>query len=184
MRAGTDKHLFACHDPLVTLRLHNGAAFEIRPIRPQDKARLTAAHAHLSDESVRRRFLSAKPRLSTTDLRYLTEVDGSDHVALVAVPAGASGPIVAVARFVRQPDDPETAEFAIVVADAYQQLGLGRALAIELATRARDIGVRRFSAVALADNLAVRRLLDRIAVGLRHAGHHDGVQEIVVELAA
>lgn len=184
MRAGTDKHLFACHDRLVAIRLHNGASFEIRPIGPQDKARLTAAHAQLSDESVRRRFLSAKPRLSTTDLRYLTEVDGSDHVALVAVPTGTSGPIAAVGRFVRQPGDPETAEFAIAVGDAYQQMGLGSALAAQLAARAREVGVRRFSAVTLSDNVAVRRLLDRIAVGLRHTSHHDGVQEIVVELAA
>ena len=38
----------------------------------------------LSDESVHRRFLTPKRGFSRTELRYLTEVDGRDHVALVA----------------------------------------------------------------------------------------------------
>ena len=39
---------------------------------------------NLSETSVQRRFLSPKPRFSRAELRYLTEVDGRNHVALVA----------------------------------------------------------------------------------------------------
>ena len=39
---------------------------------------------HLSKESVQRRFLTPKSSFSRSELRYLTEVDGRDHVALVA----------------------------------------------------------------------------------------------------
>ena len=35
-------------------------------------------------ESVQRRFLTPKRSFSRAELRYLTEVDGRDHVALVA----------------------------------------------------------------------------------------------------
>ena len=35
-------------------------------------------------ETIHRRFLGAKPRFSARELRYLTEVDGVDHIALVA----------------------------------------------------------------------------------------------------
>ena len=92
----------------------------------------------LSPLSRYRRFLAPKPRLSPSELRYLTEVDGRDHVALVAVaprtpPTAWSG----VGRFVRLAEAPDTAEFAIVVADDWQGRGLGRALAERLAAAAR-----------------------------------------------
>lgn len=156
----------------------------LRPIRPDDKARLAACHARLSPESVRRRFLSPKPRLSTTDLRYLTEVDRVDHVALVALPVGAPDQIVAVGRFVRTMHAPDVAEFAIVVADEHQGRGLGGLLAAALADAARERGIRRFSATVLADNGAVRGVLRRISTGLAHARGSGGVDEVLVELAA
>ena len=56
----------------------------IRPIRADDKRMLTDGLRRLSDESVHRRFLMPKPSFSRAELRYLTEVDGRDHVALVA----------------------------------------------------------------------------------------------------
>lgn len=154
----------------------------IRPIRPDDKTELAHALDRLSPESRRRRFLTAKPRFSGAELRYLTEVDGVDHVALVAV--NDSGEIVGAGRFVRFPDAPETADFAIVVEDAYQGQGLGGALARRLADRARAVGVRRFAATALSDNLAVHRLLQTISARLQPGERSGGVSELVAELAA
>ena len=66
--------------------LKDNRLVRIRAIRPHDKDELAAALAHLSPESVHNRFLSAKPDFSPAELRYLTEVDGWDHVALVASP--------------------------------------------------------------------------------------------------
>ena len=126
--------------------LRDGTAVEIRPIRADDKARLAAGHARLSPETQRRRYLTAKPRLTAGDLRYLTEVDGHDHVALVAVLPQQPDFIVAVGRFVRLAGDPEAAEFAIVVGDELQGLGLGSQLAELLAQRAAAEGVKRFTA--------------------------------------
>lgn len=140
---------------------------EIRPIRADDGVRLRASHTRLSPESRYRRFLAAKPTLTESDTRYLVEVDGRDHVALVATAAvdGADGEIVAVARFVRLPDEPDTAEFAIVVADAYQRRGLGTELLRDLAAVATERDVTHFRATMLSDNIAVQRMLERLAVG-------------------
>ena len=66
--------------------LPDGTPILIRPIEPSDKARLSVALGRLSDATIYRRFLAAKPRLSSAELRYLTEVDGRDHIALVGVP--------------------------------------------------------------------------------------------------
>jgi RimJ/RimL family protein N-acetyltransferase len=132
------------------------AEVTIRPIRPSDASLLAASHARLSDESVRRRYLAPKPTLSRRDLRYLTHVDGIDHVALVAVTAQG---IVGVARFVRSADDPRSAEAAVVVADDLQGQGLGRRLGLALADAARERGIARFTATMLSDNDAAHRLL-------------------------
>jgi GNAT superfamily N-acetyltransferase len=152
----------------------------IRPIGPGDAASLAAAHARLSPETVRRRYLTPKPRLSAGELRYLTEVDGVDHVALVAVDGED---IVAVARFVRSAEDPGSAEAAIVVADALQGQGLGRRLGLALADAARARGIVRFTATMLRDNVAAHAIFARISQRLTTMP--DGsVEELVAELPA
>jgi acetyltransferase len=164
--------------------LPDGTQILIRPIEPADKLRLSVALGRLSELSIRRRFLSAKPRLTTAELRYLTEIDGRDHIALVAVPADDPESIVAVARCVRLPDAPDTAEFAIVVGDPLQGRGLGSLLARELAAVARQAGIRRFSATMAEENVAVRRLIAHFTRTLEHEHRSGGVREVVVELAA
>ena len=164
--------------------LHDGTRILLRPIEPGDKARLSAALGRLSQETIRRRFFAAKPRFSSGELRYLTEVDGRNHIALVALPAEDPESIVAVARCVRLPDTPDTAEFAIVVGDSYQGHGLGSLLARELAGAARASGIRRFAATMLGDNDAIRRLMRTISTHLELDRIDHGVREVVVDLAA
>jgi RimJ/RimL family protein N-acetyltransferase len=154
-----------------------------RHIRPDDKGRLAEGLARLSPESRRRRFLMPKPRFSSSELRYLTEIDGFDHVAIVAVSAEDPDVFYGVARFVRLREDPETAEAAIVVADALQGRGLGRELGRRLADEARERGVRRFTATLLSENVAAQRLFASISSRLEQRSA-SGLRELVGELAA
>lgn len=162
-------------------RLADGTLVLLRPIGADDRGRLLEAFGRLSPESARLRFLAPKPRLSSAELRYLTEVDGDDHVAIVAVLAHRPGFIVGVGRFVRWPDRPDAAEVAIVVGDPWQGAGLGRHIGLVLADLARAHGVRRFTASLLSDNRAAHRLFERISARL-HAEHHGGIEELVAEL--
>jgi RimJ/RimL family protein N-acetyltransferase len=165
-------------------RLDNGTDLEIRAIRAEDKELLAAGFALLSDETRQRRFLTAKPRLSRRELRYLTEIDGHDHVALVAVERDRPTHIAAVARFVRDRERPDTAEFAIVVGDAYQRHGLGTRLAQLLVEEAKASGVRRFTAMVLSDNEAAQRLTDSISQHLDYVHNGDGTRVLTADLAA
>ncbi|MEA2437737.1 MAG: hypothetical protein QOF65_2293, partial [Thermoleophilaceae bacterium] len=131
------------------LRLKNGTEITIRDIRADDKDLLAAGYARLSERSRLRRFLGPKPRLTASDLRYLTEVDGLNHYAIVAM---RGRDIVGVARWVRLVDDPDEAEAAIVVGDSLQGNGLGKILARRLADAARERGVRRMRASIMSDN--------------------------------
>jgi RimJ/RimL family protein N-acetyltransferase len=157
----------------------------VRPIRADDKRMLEDGLRHLSDESVQRRFLTLKRSFSRRELRYLTEVNGRDHVALVAeYPGDPVRRLIAVARFVRLADDPTTAEVAIVVADDWHRRGVGSELAEQLAVEARHAGIARFTATIDSQNVAAQRLMRRLTTHLEqsHAGH--GVSELVLDLAA
>jgi RimJ/RimL family protein N-acetyltransferase len=142
------------------------------------------AHRALSPQSQYQRFLALKPTLSDADVRYLVEVDGTNHCALVATTTASPDSIVAVARFVRASDDPQAAEFAIVVGDAYQGDGLGTELLERLADAAVARGIRRFRATALAENVAIHKLVRRLAGRLARERHFGSVDEFEFDLAA
>jgi RimJ/RimL family protein N-acetyltransferase len=168
----------------MVFELEGGERVLIRAIEPGDKDRLVNGLRQLSEESIRKRFLAAKPRFSRSELRYLTEVDGINHIALVAVLEDEPDQLVAVARCVRLPDRPGTAEMAIVVGDPWQGQGLGRELARRLADAALAVGIRRFAATMLGDNQAARRLMRTFARRLEEGRVSAGVREVVVDLAA
>jgi acetyltransferase len=138
----------------------------------------------LSPQSQYQRFLALKPTLSDSELRYLVEVDGANHCALVATTASSPDWIIAVARFVRAADDPQAAEFAIVVGDPYQGEGLGTELLERLADAAMARGIRRFRATALAENVAIHKLVRRLAGRFARERHFGPVDEFEVDLAA
>ena len=141
--------------------------------------------ANLSQASVQRRFLGPKRRFTNAELRYLTEVDGWNHVALVAEsPTSPGRRFVGVVRYVRLPERHDTAEVAFVVADDFQRRGVATLLAEELARRARMRGVKRFTATMSSQNVAAHRLMAKLTDHLEshHAG--GGVDELSADLIA
>jgi RimJ/RimL family protein N-acetyltransferase len=154
--------------------LRDGARILVRPIRPDDKAALARGFELLSQDSVYQRFLSPISELRPMDLVYLTEVDHHDHEALIAFDEQTGEP-VGVARYVRSAADPEAAEFAITVVDDWQRRGVGTELVKRLSARARDEGVRRFTATLLAENHEMRGLLEKLG-GFRLRG---GVSSVI-----
>ena len=167
----------------MTYTLKDGTEIHFRHIRPDDKENLETALQRLSPESRHKRFLAPKPRFSAAELRYLTEIDGFDHVAVVAVLPDDEDAIVGVGRFVRLRDLPDTAEAALVVGDAFQGQGLGRELGRRLADEARECGIRRFTATLLGDNVAAHRLFHAISDRLE-GRVEGGTRVLTAEIAA
>jgi acetyltransferase len=165
------------------ISLSDGTQVLVRHVQPSDRWLIGKAWTLLSEESQRKRFLAPKPRLTSGDLHYLTNVDQYDHVALIAVRADDWSRMVGVGRFVRLQDDPETAEAAITVADPMQGNGMGRILGRLLADEARRVGVKRFTASVLTDNAPALRLMQSMSERLESHTHH-GVSDLVADLAA
>ena len=167
----------------VLTRLTSGTAVALRPIRPDDKPLLQEAMTHVSHESLRLRFLAPKPRLTGSDLRYLTELDEVDHYAMVAVLADRPDAIIGVARWIRDAAEPASAEVAVLVGDDFHGQGLGTQLGLAVADAARERGIARFTATMLGENIAAHRLFERISQRL--VVTHDGaLDEVVAELLA
>jgi GNAT superfamily N-acetyltransferase len=132
----------------------DGRSVHVRALRADDCARLTRLFEQLSDESVYFRFFSPTPRSTAAQLE-LKGLDGTDHVALVAL---VGDEIVAVARYDRlasteaEAEAEAEAEVALEVADAQQGRGIGTLLLKQLAMVARTHHIRTLSAVALPGN--------------------------------
>jgi len=162
--------------------LRDGSRALIRPIRATDKAALADGLDRLSPASRYRRFLRPVTSLNDRELRYLTEVDYTNHFAWVAVdPDGPGEPGLGVARYVRDPKDPEIAEAAVAVVDDHQGIGLGTLLLQFLVASAIANGIATFRGWVLGDNVEILRPLERI--GARRRADH-GVVRIEVDLVA
>lgn len=146
----------ASHPQLVTLR--SGDVVRIRPVKPDDAQALVRAYANLGEQSRYRRFFTVMPELPEATLKAAVEVDHTDHEALVAVPL-LSTEIVGECRFIRLPDQPDTAEVGVTVVDAWQGRGLGSALLWRLSERALEAGIEYFTAEVLAENRTMLALL-------------------------
>ena len=163
----------------VTLR--DGSVVVIRTVQPADAPLLAEGFARLSLESRQLRFLSSKPSLSPAELRYFTEIDHHHHEALGALdPADGRG--LGIARFIRRTDDPDGAEVAVTVIDEWQQRGLGTELLSRLADRARQEGIRHFTALVAADNKAVIAMLEEHPIGVRITEHESDTVEYEIPL--
>src|SRR5262249_41985981 len=139
--------------------LTDGTNVTVRAIRPEDEPLIVRHHALLSELSIRRRFFGLVKELTRDRLIRLCHLDYDREMALAAVRDDATGPhVLGVSRYYLDPET-ESAEFALVVADPYQGLGLGRHLMERLIAAARDCGVRRLTGVVQADN---RPMLDLV----------------------
>lgn len=132
----------------------DGGIVHLRPIRPTDADEVVRFHAGLSQRTRYLRYFSAYPRIPARDLERFVNVDHRDRVALVAE---LGGEIIAVGQYERN-DQTDEAEVAFLVADAHQARGIGSILLEHLAAAARECGLKRFTAVVLAENTGMIRV--------------------------
>jgi GNAT superfamily N-acetyltransferase len=137
-------------------------AVATRPVQPDDGVLFRRLWPRLSRATVYRRFHAPLHGLPPEVVDRLVTVDHDLREAVVGL---VGGEVVGVARYDRSPTHPATAEFAIVVEDAWQGVGLGRQLLVELIELAADRGVRTLTATVQRDNERAIDLIRRLLPG-------------------
>ena len=161
--------------------LTNGQTVRLHPIQPDDAPALQRFQTRLSRRSLHYRFFGAVPQLSDRQARQLAEVDYVNRFAVVALAPEDADEIIGVARFEREAGADE-AEVAIIVADAYQGQGLGRAMLALLLEAARRRNIKRLYGLVLADNARMIQLLRNLGYPYRQTWEGGSLQRVEVDV--
>jgi acetyltransferase len=145
-----------------TWTLPSGETLTLRPIRHDDVALEEAFVRSLSPETGYQRMLSGGLKVTPEWLYKMTHIDYERHMAFAVTTSDEGAErFVAVGRYVIDAEKP-SAEFALVIADAWQRRGLGRRLLEVLLEHARDAGLDEMTGVVLATNTPMLRLAHRM----------------------
>jgi acetyltransferase len=156
-------------DLVAKWELSDGTVVESRPIRPEDAEMEQRFVKNLSERSRYFRFMNSVRELSPSMLMRFTQIDYDREMAFVCVRSEQGrDEEIAVARYVSTPDG-RTCEFAVVVADAWQQKGLGRRLLETLIAVARSRGLDVMVGHVLAVNDPMLSLC--VKLGFRISEH-------------
>jgi acetyltransferase len=163
--------------------LRDGTRLNLRPIRPEDAALERAFVASLSEKTRYFRFFYQLNELSPAMLARFTQVDYDREMALVAIDESENGrAIIGVARYTMDPGR-ESAEFAIVVADAWQQRGVGRVLMDQLVACARARGLVRLQGSVLRSNRNMLRFTESFGFAAHDDPEDPELVSVVLELS-
>jgi acetyltransferase len=153
------------------ITLADGTPIIVRPIRPEDEPQMVKFHQSLSELSVRFRYFGSVSVENRTGHERLVRACFNDYdreIALVAERSqhDAASEILGVARLIKAHGRDE-AEFAILIADAWQGKGLGRALLKLLVEAGRAEKVRSITGRILAENTTMLRISRDIGFDLQ-----------------
>jgi acetyltransferase len=156
---------------ITTLKLRDGTAVTIRPIRPEDEPLMIDFHKTLSERSVQLRYfglLSLEQRTLHERLTRMCFIDYDREIALVADRTRSDGQheILGVARLIRA-HGREDAEFTLLIGDQWQGKGLGTELLRLLVQIGRNENLRRITGRILRENLTMKRVSEEIGFDLQ-----------------
>lgn len=144
----------------------DGRLWTLRPIRPEDAQALQDFIRGLSEESRYMRFVSMMRELTPRMLARYTLIDYHRELALVAtthLPNHAhrghpTEAIIGLAHYLRNPDG-RGAEYALVIGDDWQRMGLGAKLMRRLIEAASEQGLEYIDGLVLASNQPMLSLM-------------------------
>jgi RimJ/RimL family protein N-acetyltransferase len=138
-----------------------GFNVHFRPIKISDEPLLKDFIYSLSDQSLYRRFMSARLDMPHDRLQDLVVIDYSRETAILAVVGEKEKEsIVGVGRFFIDPDT-HTAEIAFAVHDNYQQKGIGTELLSYLTYLGKRQGLLGFTADVFSDNIPMLHVFEK-----------------------
>ena len=164
-RIGTT-HRYPAH-LIEHLTLEDGRRVTLRPVLPRDDVLTQAFVRHLSPQSRYNRFFVGLAELPPRMLAQMTDVDHVHHLALIAQTVTFGREVqVGEARYVVD-ESGQWAEFAIAVADDWQNTGIGSRLLRLLEKAARAAGIARMASDVLGSNRRAQEFMRQRGYALR-----------------
>jgi acetyltransferase len=143
-------------------KLKNGTSVVLRPIKPEDETLLDELFQSFSEETMRFRFFQTIKEMPHETLTRYCNVDYDREIAIVTeTKEGNERKIVGVARLILQPGQ-KHGEFAVVVGDPWQGLGLGFKLVNYIIEIGKDMGLEKISGDILSNNQKMFRLCTKM----------------------
>lgn len=176
----SQEHAVKYSDEINSISLPNGTSVTVRTIRQNDAVLIMEMHERLSSDSVYYRYLGAnKPTIR--DFQHLCSSDGVVGTALVATIEDPREKVIALAYYRIDPDNPSTAEPAILVEDSFQGYGLGKQIIMTLYQKAVLNGLKWLDTFIHPGNYRMLQMIKNS--GLQFESKYcDGMQKIRIWL--
>src|SRR5262245_45758270 len=149
----------------------DGYIVTVRTVRDTDAAVLTDLYSNATEQSLHLRFFCLGTAQIAEEVARLTRPASGAHHAVLAQERGR---VIGVASY-EQLDDPATAEFAVLVADAWHGRGVGTLLIEQLAAHARERGITEL----VGDVLPANTKMLKVAAGVAASIDHDAGTAVV-----
>jgi len=157
----------------------DGRTVILRPIRPEDEPLEKELIAGLSPESSRFRFFQVIKEITHDMLSRFCNVDYDREMAIIAeYTADGKRRNVGVGRIIVEHG--QTGEFAVLVADDFQNNGLGLKLSDVLIGVAQEKGLKSIYGIVLNDNRKMISLAHRLGFTMERLS--DGESKVTLEL--
>ncbi len=159
--------------------LRDGGTAHLRPVSPDDADLLVSFYEGVSSQSKYYRFFAAMPTLNEREIKRFLDVDHHDRVALALTIAER---MIAIGQFERLPARPgqeegKEAEIAFLVQDRHHHRGIGQLLLEHLAQIGREVGVEKFVAEVLPDNVGMLQVFREAGYQVA-GGYEEGVMHL------
>ncbi len=160
--------------------LRDGTKVLIRPIRPEDAEAHYTFVSSFSRETSYYRFFSYGKDLADDQMTRFTQIDYDREMAIIAVvEQGGQEVTIGVNRLVYYAHSDEY-EFAIVVADEWQQSGVAAILMEKIIEIARDRRLKSIYGLVLSDNIRMLHFIKKF--GFKIIGREDQMVRIELDL--
>ena len=163
-----------------TVRLKDGTALLIRPVRPEDEPLYPPFLQRVNGEDLRLRFFAAVKDFGHTFIARFTQIDYARAMAFVAIDP-ASGAMLGVGR-VHRLTHGETGEFAVLVRSDLKGRGLGWLLMQMLIEYSRAEGIRELRGEVLSENSTMLRMCTELGFAVADSSTEAGVRIVTLPI--
>ncbi len=139
-------------------RMDDGRNVTLRPIKPEDEPLEFQLFDSFSDKTWRQRFFGPRTEITHEEMTRYTNIDYRREMAIIGILEENEGEkMIGVGRLIIGPNQ-DTGEYAVVVGDPWQRLGLGEKLTDSIIGVAEDKNLESIYATILKNNKPMLQL--------------------------